>query len=242
MIIIKYNEIVELIMKTKVSNGLKYTGHAFWMGLLVILIASFSPMPIYIFLAKYNWITVTIAFVVYAAEVWLLYLIYQNYVGKNHIITAKLKASFGMRQLVIVIVGAVVMLALASCYTWLIDRGQLGQPENAQLIETMMGQHKFGISLAAIVFGPMCEELIFRGFFLNSLLKNHQDQRSYQISAVIISSLLFGFLHSGTDWQALIYYSSLGAVLAVVYLKSGRDIRASISTHILSNLVILLLG
>lgn len=80
----------------------------------------------------------------------------------------------------------------------------------------------------AFVVGPILEELLFRGLFMNLFFAN----RPYL--SLILSSIIFGALHTSTDWVYLISKIALGFVLGLVYLKT-KNIKANIAVHILNN-------
>jgi membrane protease YdiL (CAAX protease family) len=96
-----------------------------------------------------------------------------------------------------------------------------------------------GFVFLACVAAPFMEELMFRGFFFNALLRYAPVP-----VAVLLSAVLFGFAH----WQpgnagAIAPLAATGVVLAVVYYRSG-SLTASMLTHACFNLftVVIVLG
>ncbi len=89
--------------------------------------------------------------------------------------------------------------------------------------------------LSAVVMGPIVEELIFRkamfGLFENGKI------------ALVVSAVLFGSIHligEPSILDALINglsYYTMGFIFGYIYLKNNKNIIASISVHILSNLI-----
>lgn len=89
--------------------------------------------------------------------------------------------------------------------------------------------------LSAVVMGPVVEELIFRkamfGLFENGKI------------ALVVSAILFGSIHligEASIPAALINglsYYTMGFIFGYIYLKNNKNIIASISIHILSNLI-----
>lgn len=55
----------------------------------------------------------------------------------------------------------------------------------------MKGSSPVTVVLCVVIAPAFCEEMIFRGFFLNKLLKAHRSP----VPAIIVSGLLFGILH-----------------------------------------------
>ena len=82
--------------------------------------------------------------------------------------------------------------------------------------------------ISTIFISPICEELLFRGVFLNRL--KIIVPTSF---AIIITSILFGALHSyGSIISAFIF----GICMCIIYLKT-RNILTCILAHFLNNLL-----
>ena len=92
----------------------------------------------------------------------------------------------------------------------------------------------FGI--VATLAAPFAEELVFRGFLFNALL------RYLPVAvAAVLSGLLFGAAHMlGSSWTVLPPLAASGIVLAYVYYLSG-SLTASMLTHAAFNIVNVLL-
>lgn len=81
--------------------------------------------------------------------------------------------------------------------------------------------------LVIVIMAPIVEELIFRGVLFNLLNKNMKT-----LTAMIISSLFFGILHS----QTFIPTAIIGFLICFIYQKSG-NIRYSILAHMFNNFI-----
>lgn len=87
-------------------------------------------------------------------------------------------------------------------------------------------------SVIASVFGPIIEEIFFRGVMYNAVKKKIGVFR-----AILVTSLLFSFLHTHAMTYFLVGFipiAILGALLAYLYEKTGSLI-PSITLHILNN-------
>ena len=85
-----------------------------------------------------------------------------------------------------------------------------------------------GASLSIIFISPLCEELLFRGVFLNRL--KLFVPTSY---AIAITSILFGSLHSyGNIISAMVF----GVCMCIIFLKT-KNILTCIFAHFLNNLL-----
>ncbi len=80
----------------------------------------------------------------------------------------------------------------------------------------------FGICL----FGPMAEELYFRGLLYGTL------RRYGVVLAIIVSALLFSFVHF--TWRAIPVLAILGAALAFLYERTG-SLWPPIAFHVFNN-------
>lgn len=85
----------------------------------------------------------------------------------------------------------------------------------------------FYSALTIVFIGPVLEELIFRGIVLDGLLKKYSPMK-----AVIVSSLLFGFIHLN-PWQFL-GAAIFGLLSGWVYFKT-RNILLTVAMHITNN-------
>jgi sodium transport system permease protein len=90
-----------------------------------------------------------------------------------------------------------------------------------------------GLGTALLVFAlipAVCEELAFRGFILSGLQSQHRTR-----SAILLSALLFGFLHVLLSmFQQLFNATLLGIVLGLLAVQS-RSILPGMVFHLLNN-------
>lgn len=81
--------------------------------------------------------------------------------------------------------------------------------------------------LSIVIFGPIMEELLFRGLIFHSLSKFKGG-----VFAIIISGVLFGIWHG--ELVQTVYTAIMGIALAAVYYKT-RSMVLVILMHILNN-------
>lgn len=115
--------------------------------------------------------------------------------------------------------------------------GHSSEATNQETIKALVSQsHSVGLVmlvLSLVIFAPVLEELIFRGVLMNWFFRKNRW------AAVILSALVFGGMHVAGDpnWQfTIIGYAGMGAVLALVYLRS-HNIAVDITLHMLNNAV-----
>lgn len=104
---------------------------------------------------------------------------------------------------------------------------------NQQLINIMIAHSpKYLMLLLSAVFAPICEEIVFRAGFFETIFLG------YPRVALIISSFVFALMHmvmSPTDLASWVIYLSMGLILGFVYYKTRR-VECSIAVHILWNI------
>jgi sodium transport system permease protein len=97
-----------------------------------------------------------------------------------------------------------------------------------------------GLLTSVLVFAlipAICEEFAFRGFILSGLEQQHRTR-----SAILLSALMFGFLHVLLSlFQQLFNATLLGIVLGLLAVRS-RSIVPGIVFHFLNNGFAVMLG
>lgn len=93
--------------------------------------------------------------------------------------------------------------------------------------------------LAAAVVSPVLEELFFRGFVMGALNRaKHLSTRTRAWVAIVVSSLIFGALHTTALDASGLYVvaatATAGSVLAVLATRRG-NLGASMTTHMVFN-------
>ena len=115
---------------------------------------------------------------------------------------------------------------------------KLGQAENEQLVQGMITDFPLVMLLNAGVIAPIIEELVFR--------KTFRDTIKGKWAFILISSLLFGFMHvlvatSLIEMIFIIPYTLLGMAFAYMYYDTD-SIYTSILAHILHNTILILIS
>ncbi|WP_125981510.1 CPBP family intramembrane glutamic endopeptidase [Loigolactobacillus iwatensis] len=110
--------------------------------------------------------------------------------------------------------------------------------ENVNSLATLVKSFGLFMFVFTAFFGPILEEIIFRGLFINWFFK---DSR---LISILLSSLVFGSVHVDLFGHVdLIYWLSkvlLGLILALVYNRT-KNLKIPILLHILNNTLTLFL-
>ena len=104
---------------------------------------------------------------------------------------------------------------------------------NEASVETMLSQLPILAFLTAVIFGPIVEETVCRRI-LQKWVKTKAKWHSSGI-AVLISSAVFGFLHSGFSTESIPYFLD-GLVLGILYEKTD-NYALIVCTHMSHNLI-----
>ncbi|OQQ73673.1 CPBP family intramembrane metalloprotease [Ligilactobacillus salivarius] len=84
------------------------------------------------------------------------------------------------------------------------------------------------MTILVVVLVPITEELLYRGVFTSFFFKN---QPFWQVA---MSGVIFGLMHSSTNFISALVYVTMGWILAYVYVHT-RNLSNSLTLHILNN-------
>lgn len=101
-----------------------------------------------------------------------------------------------------------------------------GVPVVDSLQDLMSNTNLWITSIYTVLLAPICEELLFRKFLCDRLVKYGQG------TTVLLSGLLFGLFHG--NFNQLFYAFFLGSFFAFIYIKTG-NIRYTIGLHMIVN-------
>ena len=131
----------------------------------------------------------------------------------------------GFKDLVTFSDFSAILTALFSVFPW------FNLTENQPLLySTLISPlNKVFAAIALVVFGPILEEVIYRGLIYGKLRKKHS-----LITSILIVSILFGFLHG--QWNVGVDVFALSVVACLMRETTGT-IYAGIILHILKNTI-----
>lgn len=92
-----------------------------------------------------------------------------------------------------------------------------------EMSDTLLGSSDIALVFLAALYGPFCEELLFRGIFFN-----RYDKYTGPLTAGLVSSLFFALAHMNVNQAA--YAFVLGMIFSVVN-KAAGSIYPSIIMH-----------
>jgi membrane protease YdiL (CAAX protease family) len=107
-----------------------------------------------------------------------------------------------------------------------------GEPHQKDIAEEL---GPLGVQIALIaVAAPICEEVCFRGMLFAGM-----RERLPGFAAALVSGLVFGALHATTGVSAVPPLVVLGAILALLYERTG-SIVPGILLHMMNNAIVVL--
>jgi membrane protease YdiL (CAAX protease family) len=108
-----------------------------------------------------------------------------------------------------------------------------GQPIDRSQFDVLRGNVS-ALLLGLIVVWTLAafgEELIFRGYLMNTLARAFRDQNLGWILACFINSVLFGIGHMYQGVSGVIMLGMVGLLYALFYLGSGRNLWVPVLMH-----------
>ncbi len=93
--------------------------------------------------------------------------------------------------------------------------------------EAFKSQLPSGSMLPVVLLGPILEEILFRGMFLNSL-----QSRLNSVTAIVLVTAMAAFLHNDF-WMAILPQF----LFCILYVSLERSLFASVTCHIVSNMI-----
>lgn len=106
--------------------------------------------------------------------------------------------------------------------------------DNQEALNKLMRTSGKQIYVMLCLLAPICEELIYRGFFFQAL--QFKKGKLEKIVGVILSGLLFAFVHDPNFDVFFISYFLMGAVLAGLYAWT-ENLTVSMTAHALNNII-----
>lgn len=204
--------------------------------LLLLFMVFFGPQFIPIFALTdqssiYMKIILSILFfVIYFLMLWVAYISYKKH-GRNSIKQPVTKTDWKM-----IIIAYVVSHLIEGGLTFLSNIFYHQETSgNQKGLQDMLSTNNLTVVLmlfGIIIFSPILEELIFRGYLMDALFSP-----KFKWLPIIVSGMLFGLVHdTGFNIFFFLIYAQLGLFLAYLYKKTN-NLKVSIALHMLNNLI-----
>lgn len=108
-----------------------------------------------------------------------------------------------------------------------------GEPTDLSVFDSMRGDAYVLLQWLALVWITVIfvEEIVFRGYMMGTLERIFAGISAAPWIALGLSSVVFGIAHAYQGISGMISTGLMGAILALVYLKSGRNLWLPILLH-----------
>lgn len=83
------------------------------------------------------------------------------------------------------------------------------------------------------------EEALFRGYLMTRCLEWFGDDRSGRWLAITLSAVLFALIHYKWGLAGMVQTGFMGAVLAVAYLRTGRNLWVNVIAHMILDTILM---
>lgn len=108
-----------------------------------------------------------------------------------------------------------------------------GEATDLSIFDSMRGDMHVLLQWLALVWFTVVflEEIVFRGYMMTTIEQFFTGNAAAPWIALGLSSVVFGVAHSYQGISGILSTGLMGAILALVYLKSGRNIWLPILLH-----------
>lgn len=151
-------------------------------------------------------------------------------INKNNLVL-NLKRPSGKTLAEIVLAVIVIQIGSSLLTSWINSIFHFGIPRDNVVITSFIKSHPnqlILIILFVVVIAPICEELLFRGFLFNSLIRQSGGVLTFW-PAAIISGVIFGLAH--LEPVEFIPLTLTGMYLSWLFYTRNRNILTNIIAH-----------
>ncbi len=145
----------------------------------------------------------------------------------------------GIWQSIVILIAVLVTFLAAA----VVMANLAGRPEGADLsgYNYLQGNlPRLLMALAGVYFiSAFGEEVIYRGFLMNRIAELGGGGAWAWRAAVVVSSVVFGFIHSPWGVVGMVQTGAVGLVLGIAYLVVRRNLWANVLTHVYMDTVLL---
>ena len=169
------------------------------------------------------------------AVIYWMYWIYKRELKQENDWFFNAKPHWDVKRIIIAVAAFFALVIFQVAYIRLIGGNTVSQNQ-AELDEVRkVASPMFNILL--VVVAPICEEFIFRALFFNTFFP--ADNNLNKWVGIVASGFVFAYGHDPMFSKFIYLYWVMGMILAWTYVET-KDIRYSILTHMLNNILSIL--
>ena len=134
---------------------------------------------------------------------------------------------------ILLAIGGLISIYLVVIVTMPIVIRLTGNPVDRSQFEVLRGNIPALITGLLVVWtlAAFGEELIFRGYLMNTLARAFRQEKTGWIAACIVNSVIFGIGHTYQGISGVILLAIVGLLYALFYLESDRNLWVPILMH-----------
>jgi membrane protease YdiL (CAAX protease family) len=109
----------------------------------------------------------------------------------------------------------------------------LGKQPDLEDFRPLMGNLKLTLIFVALAWtvAAFGEEMVYRGYLMNRVADLfHRTRRAWIISLIVVH-VAFALAHAYQGWTGVLDEGLMGLLLAVIYLRTGRNLAVPIIAH-----------
>lgn len=169
------------------------------------------------------------------AAIYWMYWIYKRELKQENDWFFNAKPHWDTKRIIIAVAAFFALVIFQVTYIRLIGGNTISQNQ-AELDEVRkVASPMFNVLL--VVVAPICEEFIFRALFFNTFFPTDNNLNKWV--GIVASGFVFAYGHDPMFSKFIYLYWVMGMILAWTYVET-KDIRYSILTHMLNNILSIL--
>jgi CAAX protease family protein len=108
-----------------------------------------------------------------------------------------------------------------------------GEPPDLSDFKLLHGNLKYTLVALALVWtlAAFGEEMVYRGYVMNRVADLGKGSRAAWVASLVVVSIVFGFAHTYQGVTGVVENALDGALLALMYLRTGRNLAVPIIAH-----------
>lgn len=205
------------------------------LGIMILAFVVYSGLEILFVRAgrmKLNFLSAFILALISAGVIWLLFFVYKHQLKQENDWFFNAKPHWNIHRILFALGMFFLLMVWQVSFVRLFGGNQTSA--NQAELEEIRRQSSSIFNILLVVIAPFCEEIIFRGMFINTFFP--VESKTNKWLAVITSGFVFAYLHDPSFTKFIYLYWIMGCILAWTYV-STKDLRYSILVHLLNNLI-----
>lgn len=184
---------------------------------------------------KVNLLFAIILAVLTVAVIYWMYWIYKRELKQENDWFFNAKPHWDVKRIIIAVAAFFTLVIFQIAFVRLFGGNTISKNQEELDAIRKVASPMFNVLL--VIVAPICEEFIFRALFFNTFFP--VDNEFNKWVGIVVSGFVFAYGHDPMFSKFIYLYWVMGMILAWTYVMT-KDIRYSILTHMLNNLLSIL--